>query len=377
MYFNDIIGQEKLKKQLIQNICSNRISHAQLFAESEGSGALGMALAYSRYINCKNPTQNDSCGTCPPCLKFNKIAHPDLHIFYPTAPSTPGTKNVSSKTYINQFREALLETHYLSLSKWYNHIGIEKKHAIINKDDCNEIIHLANLKTYESKYKIFIVWMAEKLYHSAAPKLLKILEEPPENTIFIFISHNPSQIPETILSRLQMISFPPLPSSEIKKALIEKHNCSEEIASQISFQASGNFTEALSQIHLAQPENSFYLFRNWMRACYKPSPSEIFSYTDEIASYGREEQKAFLQYGLKTINECLLINYNANKPLKLFEEESDFLLKFSKLVNHNNIVSVTNCFNDTIKYIGRNANSKIVIADLSYRMHKLLRYGSN
>ncbi len=376
MFFRDVIGQDKIKSQLINNVNNNRISHAQLFAEHEGAGALGMSLAYARYINCNERTPVDSCGVCSSCLKFNKISHPDLHIFFPTA-SSKDIKSANSKSYINKFREIVLESHYLPLSKWYDFIGIEKKHAIINVDDCNEIVHLANIKTYESKYRVFIVWIAEKLQYKAAPKLLKIIEEPHEKTIFIFITHEINQLPETILSRLQLIQFPPLDSSEVKKALIEKYNCSDELAADISFQASGNFIEAINQAHLNEPEEMFYLLRDWLRACYKIAPREIFSHIDKIASFGREKQKAFLKYGLKIYNQCLLINYGANKPLKVFEEESEFLLKFSKIVNNVNILPITDCFNEAVSNIERNASGKIVFADLSFKMYKLLQKRQN
>ncbi len=376
MFFKDIIGQDKIKKQLINNVNNNRISHAQLFAEQEGGGALGMAFAYARYINCNDRTEADSCGVCVSCLKFNKLAHPDLHIFFPTAP-TKDTNGVNSKSYIDKFREAVLDSHYMSLSKWYDHIGIEKKHAIINVNDCNEIIHLANIKTYESKYRIFVVWMAEKLQYRAAPKLLKIVEEPHDNTIFIFITHDPNQLPETILSRLQFIRFPPLGRQEIKNALIEKYGCSREVASNISFQASGNFSEALNQYQLSQPEEIFYLFRNWMRSCYNLKTEEIFDHIDKIASFGREKQKSFLKLGLKIINQCLMLNYNAIDSLKHFDEESGFLFKFSKKVNHKNIIPMANCLNEAISHIDRNANGKIVFADLSFKVHKFFKEGSN
>ncbi len=376
MLFKDIIGQEKIKDQLINNFNNNRISHAQLFVESEGGGALGMALAYARYINCSGRLPKDSCGTCPSCLKFNKLAHPDLHIFFPTA-SNKDNKDVSSKTYISQFREIVLESHYLTLAKWYDHIGIERKHAIINATDCNEIIRLTGIRTYESDYRIFIVWMSEKLQYNAAPKLLKVIEEPPDNTFFIFIAHDPELLPETIMSRLQHLNFPLLGNNEIKKALIEKYDCNEEVARDISFQASGNFIEALNQINLEKPEGTFFLLRDWLRACYSNKPKHIFSNVDAIASFGREKQKAFLNYGLKILDQCLLINYEATKPLKVFEEELEFLLKFSNVVNNVNIVPVTKCFNEAISHISRNANSKIVFADLSFKLHKLFKKAQN
>ncbi len=370
MFFNNIIGQDYIKEKLADNVKNNRISHAQLFYEQEGYGALGMAFAYARYLNCEAPKENESCGTCFSCLKYNKLAHPDLHIFFPVAPGKDG-KKVTSKTYINHFREAALESPYISISKWYKKIGIEKKQAIINADDCNEIVKLSLLKPYESKYKVFVIWIAEKLQYRAAPKLLKTIEEPPENNVFVFITYNPYHLPETINSRLQTIKFPPIKSEEIANTLSEKYECNKETAEKIASQSSGSFTQALNLHKLSEPDEFFFLLRDWLRSCYKLDPKEIFSAVNSISEFGREKQKHFLNYGLKIINESLRINYGEYTPIKMFEEELAFLNKFSKTINNKNIIQITKNFEESIKHIERNANSKIILADLSFKMYKL------
>src|SRR6056297_3365242 len=177
MFFKDILGQEIVKQKLIENAGKNRVSHAQLFLGSEGSGKMSLAIAYARFLSCKDPGIEDACGTCSSCIKFNKLAHPDVNFFYPIPSKKQGDRSLISKDFINQWREYLTISPYVSLNNWYNFIGMENKQGIINSDDCNEIIRVLGYKSYESKYKIIIIWMIERLYHAAAPKLLKILEE--------------------------------------------------------------------------------------------------------------------------------------------------------------------------------------------------------
>jgi len=220
MRFADIIGQEDVKKRLVQTVKESRVSHAQLFLGPEGSGKLALAVAYAQYINCTNKQGDDSCGECPSCVKYQKFIHPDLHFIYPTAK----IKNIDkpmSKDFIKQWRELLSETNsYINLPDWYSKIGIERKQAIINARDCNEIIKTLTYKSYESEYKVMIIWMVEKLFHSAAPKILKVLEEPPDKTLFLLVSENQDLIINTILSRTQLIKIGRLDDNNLSKALI-------------------------------------------------------------------------------------------------------------------------------------------------------------
>jgi DNA polymerase-3 subunit delta' len=282
MMFREVIGQTDIKQKLIQTVTDNRVSHAQLFFGSEGSGALALAIAYAQYINCNSRTETDSCGVCPSCIKYQKLIHPDLHFIYPIATTKSVTKKPLSKNFLNDWREILISNYYISLFDWLDHIGIENKQGIINAEDCNEVIKTLSLKSYEAEYKVMVIWMVEKLFHAAAPKLLKILEEPPEKTLFILVSENPDHVLPTILSRTQLIKVPKLSDTDIYYALVEKNNCEPSLARKISNSVNGNYKEALKLNDETDDENQYFnTFSQWMRLCFKQSIPEMYSWVEE------------------------------------------------------------------------------------------------
>ena len=373
MYFKDVIGHEHIIKKLISNINKKRISHAQLFWGQQGNGTLALALAYARYVQCRNKGDHDACGTCPSCLKFNKYEHPDLHFIFPSAPNKLHKEKVSSKLFLPDWRKMISHTPYFEYFDWLEALGIENKQAIINAEDCNDIIRNLGLKAYESPYKIVVIYMIEKLSYQAAPKLLKILEEPPDGTLFLLISDNKERIINTILSRTQILKVPQPGEEAIKKALTEKPGMDADTAGQIAFISGGVYTEALKLVkegdeHLAD----FNSFREWMRLCYKNEGGNILKWVEKTAQYGREKQKSFCQYGLRIFRMCLLYNYNANELIRLGGEELDFLEKFSRFIHHKNAITIAEAFNEAIFHIERNANPKILFADLSFKLHRLM-----
>jgi len=213
--FADVIGQQQVKSQLLKTVKNNRVSHAQLFLGQAGIGKLGLAIAYAQYINCTNKQEDDSCGVCPSCVKYEKLIHPDLHFIFPTA-TTERVEKPKSKDFVSEWRELILDRNgYISIADWYGKIGIERKRAIINARDCNDIIQTLSYKSFEAEYKVMIIWMVEKLFHSAAPKLLKILEEPPDKTLFILVAENQESMLKTILSRTQLIKVPFLQDDDL------------------------------------------------------------------------------------------------------------------------------------------------------------------
>ncbi|MFH1321736.1 MAG: hypothetical protein ABII90_13940 [Bacteroidota bacterium] len=228
MLFKEVIGQQSTKEQLIQTVKDNRISHAQLFLGPEGSGNLPMAIAYAQYISCEKRGDEDSCGICPSCYKYNKLAHPDLHFIYPVATTKEVPKDPTSAKFSDKWRQAISENPYLNLNQWYNQIDIANKQGIINAEDCNEIIKKLSLKTYESEFKVMIIWKPERLYHAAAPKLLKILEEPPQKTLFLLVAENQDQIIKTILSRTQLVKFRKIYDQDLQREMTTKFSLSEE-----------------------------------------------------------------------------------------------------------------------------------------------------
>ncbi len=374
MLFRDIIGHQAIKKQLIANINNKRISHTQLFLGPEGSGQLPLALAAARYMQCRQRQPEDACGTCPSCLKMQKLEHPDLHFFFPVAANQEHKKDVSSKLFYPHWRDILIHTPYFSYLQWLEKTGIENKQAIINAEDCNDIIRKLGLKTFDSPYKIVIIYMIEKLYHAAAPKLLKILEEPPENTLFMLIAENKEKILHTILSRAQIMKVPALHEEELEAALTDKHGLAEKDAKHIAMLASGSYTEALSLIHnLHEPSFDFEQLRNWMRLCFKNDVQNILIWVDTFSKSGREKQKSFLQYGIKMLRLCMMQNYKVESLIRLGGEEQQFIKGLAPYVNHKNILQVFEAFSQALFHIERNANPRVLFADLSFILVRQLR----
>ncbi len=375
MQFKDIIGQEKIKQRLIQTVKDNRISHAQLFLGPEGSEKLALAIAYAQYINCENKQDGDSCGVCPSCIKYNKLIHPDLHFIYPVANTKDVPEKPVSKNFIKNWRKFLIENDYhLSLNQWYKDIGIEKKQGIINADDCNEIIKTLSYKSYESEYKVMIIWMAERLYYSAAPKILKILEEPPDKTLFILVSENQDKIINTILSRTQLVKIPKLEKQDLLNALVSKYKINNKDAKRIVNLSNGNYIEALRLINSSEDEKYNYeIFTKWMRLCYKRDIIGINNIINSISKIGRERQKNFLNYALRIIRKCLLMNYSDENLILSDEEELYFIRNFSPFINSANCIQFNEEINKAIYHIERNANPSILFMDLSLTIIKLLK----
>ena len=363
MRFIEITGNEEIKRKLIQTVLDQRVSHAQLFFGPEDSSKLALAIAYAQFINCTNRmlipvlpeernqvdiihstpkerilwNQTDSCGICPSCVKYQKLIHPDLHFIYPISTTKKVTKKPQSKLFIEEWRRFLLENNFQSgLQGWFETIGIENKQGIINAEDCNEIITTLSYKSYESDFKVMIIWMVEKLYYAAAPKILKILEEPPEKTLFILVSEEPDQIIKTILSRTLMVKIPKSDSG--------KTGPNEEDSTY------------------------FETFRQWMLDCHFAKIPELITFASEITKTGREKQKSFLIYALKIIGFCASLNYRLQEPDGVEGEELKFIHKFSPFVKSGNLIEFNSLLNDAIYHIERNAHAPTLFLDLSLKI---------
>ncbi len=375
MFFRDVIGQESIIKRLIRQVSDNRISHAQLFLGSPDTGSVTLALAYARYIHCTDKQQDDACGKCLSCIKHDKLGHPDIHFFFPSAPNDEHKKDVSSKLFTDKWRSLIGNTSYFTYYQWLQKLGVENKQAIINAEDCNDIIKKLGMKSFESTYKIIFVYMIEKLFHSAAPKLLKVLEEPPLNTVFLMVSENRERILNTILSRSQIIKLPAPQENEVLQALTTTFGVEESKAKQIAFLSGGSITEAL---RLSQQDEEqladFDSFREWMRHCYRNDVTSIIRWVEITSKGGREKQKSFLLYGLKIFRMCMLKNYKLAGLVRLEGEEDTFLKGFAPFVNHKNTIQIVEAFDKAIMHLERNANPRILFTDLSFQLVRLL-YG--
>ncbi|MCE3259198.1 MAG: putative polymerase delta subunit [Bacteroidetes bacterium] len=370
MLYNSIVGQQEAKGRLLKMVNENRVPHALLFSGKEGSGNLAAALAFAQHLYCTQKTDNGACGTCISCNKVAKLIHPDLHFVFPIAKS----KDVkSSNDLLKEFREAFLAKPYLSLNDWFNELDAENKQPIIPVEESSDILRKLSYTSYEGSYKIMIIWQPEKMNAEAANKLLKILEEPPDQTIFVLVNTNPEQLLATILSRVQQIPFYSCSEKEIIDALIANYKVNEEVAKQTAILANGNYGEALEILNHADENVSFLNnFQAFMRLALKFDCAKAMQWIDENAASGRERQKQFFQYGLEVFRDSLMYNFGDKNLVRLSGQEKAFLEKFAPFVNRKNYERLVEEFNSNYYYIERNANPKILFMDLILKTNELI-----
>ncbi len=376
MLFSEIIGHEDLKKRLIQSVRESRVSHAQLFLGPEGSGKLPLAMAYAQYINCTNRSETDSCGVCPSCRKFMSLTHPDLHFVFPTATNKEVKQNPESDLFLGDWRSYLSDCQgYADLSDWFNKLDIENKQGVINVRDAATILRKLSFKAYESEYKIAIIWMAEKLNVQCANKLLKLIEEPPEKTLFILIAENQEELLTTIRSRCMLVKVPKIPMPELQDALVQKFACSPQEAYDAAALADGNWLMAQHFVKDKEDEKLYAnVFQKWMRYCFKGAVPELIDLVaNDIKPLGREKQKEFLEYGLNIFHNSLLFNNNMSNDVLLPADEKNFTKNFAPFINIKNVEQICGLFEESINQIERNGNASIIFADNSFKITKLLR----
>jgi len=377
MLFKHIAGQETVKQRLIHSVVQGRISHAQLFLGPEGCGKLALAVAYAQYLACENRGKSDACGTCPSCLKYEKLIHPDLHFVYPVSTTKTIAKDPISNDFIQEWRSALLDNPYLSLSQWFERIGIENKQGLISRKESHEMIRILNLKSFESEYKVMIIWMPEKMNQVAANKVLKILEEPPPKTLFILVSENTHTFLPTILSRTQIVKIPRVDDQSMTESLKENDMLTPEALQNIVKLANGNYLMARNLLY-EREENALYLnqFTAMMRLTYGGKIPDILQWIDDLVARGREKQKHFLLYATRMIRENFMLNLmagNDREVIYLTEKEEEFSKNFSPFVREKNVAHIVDELNEAFANISANANSRIVLFDLCMKIMRLIK----
>ena len=379
MQFSEILGQEHIKSHLTKSADLGRIPHAQLFIGPEGSGTLSMAIAYAQYLICSN-TNGENKGLNEACnLKFHKNSHPDLHFIYPTVSTEDIKTKPKSIDFISEWRQFLELNKYGSLFDWYQILGIKNKQGEIRVDDAQEILKLLALKSFEGGYKIMIIWMADKLNIAASNKLLKLLEEPTDKTVFILIAENEEDIIQTIRSRCQVLHFNGLPEKVIADALILNKNIESKKEYKIAHQAQGNYNKALQ---LLQPDSETTFFEkwfvDWVRAAFRAKGNaaaiqDLIQWSEQIASLGRETQKKFLHFCIDMFRQALLLNYQTPNLVYIEPQVEKFKLEnFAPFVNGNNINEIFKELSDAMYHIERNGNAKIILTDLSIKLTRLI-----
>ena len=372
MQFKELIGQKEVKSQLLHTAIEGRVSHAQLFLGPEGSGNLAMALAYAQFLVCENKTTTDSCGTCPACIKSRKLIHPDITFSFPMSPNAKEKKKICLD-FIADFREAVMENPYLSYNDWVTTMDAENKQGSINTDEAADIVRRLGFKSVEGGYKICILWYPESLNASAANKLLKIIEEPPDQTLFILVAENHEHILSTITSRTQLVKLFSITDEEMCTALVLRHRLSADEARRIAHLAGGNYNEALFLLDEARGDDYNMQFLEWMRYCLKLRVTDLSKFSEEMAALSREQQKVFLQHALHIARECLLLNYGDSTMIRLSPDELESFKKFAPFVNKNNADDFVEEINRAHFHLERNANAKILFTDLSFALHRILQ----
>lgn len=381
MLFSEALGQEKIKKRLIESFQAGRTAHAQIFLGKEGNGALALALGYAQYLLCENPNIEDSCGTCSGCRKTEQLAHSDLHFSYPIIDS----KGISTD-FIKEWRQAVLENPYLNINQWLEKLGADNQKGNISKAECTSVIQRLSFKPIEGKYRIMIFWMPEYLGNEGNV-LLKLIEEPRPNTIFIFVAEEEDKILNTILSRCQLVVVPRLDDEQIAQELVKSYQLAPEKAATIAYLAEGNYNKAQALIHEVD-DNNTPIFVDWLRTCYQGNPQEMVLWVEGIVNgthpkkdffikMGRKDQMAFLQYALYFLNEFLHLQISGGQlKVRLQKTELATAQNMLKIIGIQQLQKLIKLFDDTIFHIERNAHPKILFLDASIQIHHILRQPS-
>ena len=367
--FKDVIGQASVKQHLVELVHSNRLSHALLFLGQEGSGALPLALAFAQFVVCENPKEADACGICPPCSKARQLIHPDIHYSYPVIPKKAGDKPVSTD-YGAEWREFVTQYPYGNAYDWLQFIGAENKQGNITAQECNDIIHKLSLKSFESGYKILLLWMPEYLGNEGN-KLLKLIEEPPANTLFLLVAENESLILPTILSRTQLVKVPLPETADIEQALIERAGLDPGKARQTAVLCEGNYHEALQLIRHAE-EDWQGVLREWLNAILKNGPIAQVKWIDEISKSGRERQKQFLRYFDHILEQAVRLRYIEEGGVAIPDGERDIALRLNKIADIGQQKAIIGELDRAAYYIERNAHAKMLFHALTIKLYHIL-----
>ena len=371
MYFKDIIGQKGLVAQLCRMVDENRLAHALMFTGPLGNGKLPVAVALARYILCRDRRNGDACGCCPSCVKMDKLVHSDLHFVFPVKKKKGSSSDSApvSDDYISEWREIFLKEPYFSYSDWLEMLDVENQQPMIYEKESSEILRKLSLKSREGGWKIVIMWLPEKMKEACSNKLLKILEEPPAETLFLLVAESTEHILPTILSRTQRVEIPRIASDDIATALQCRYALDADTARSVAQQSGGDWEKAESMLRVDNDKKIYLeLFMTLMRMAYKRDIMAMKQWSEQVAALGRERQKGLLEYCQRMIRENFIMNFRRNEMLYLTPEERNFSVNFSPFVNENNIFGIVEEISEAQKHVEQNVNAKMIFFDMALRM---------
>ena len=368
MKFSDVIGQEEVKQRLRQMVAEERVPHALMFCGPRGSGKMALALAFASYLLCRDRHDGDSCGACPQCAMTAKLEHPDLHFSEPVIrPSGTGSEHkMSSEDFAAEWRGLLLQGPYFTLEQWLAAMGAANQQAQMGVGESDALSRALSLKSSQGGYKVAILWLPERMNAECANKMLKLLEEPPQATVFILVCEEPGMLIDTIKSRAQRIDVRRIADEDIERALVERRGIDTDSAHRIARAAGGSWLGALEELAAGSEKKEFLdMFISLMRLAYMRKIKELRKWSDTAAALGRERQRRMLEYFLRLVRENFMYNFRNPQLCYMTRDEENFAHNFSPYVNEANVLEISAMMNRAIRDIGQNANAKLVFFDMA------------
>ena len=372
MRYADVIGHEALGSKLRESVRSGRVAHAQLFEGREGAGALALARAHAQYLTCEQPSSQDSCGQCSSCKAHAKVQHPDVHWCFPFF-KADGQEKATSEPHQGTWREAMIEGAYLGVEDWLDRLGADRKQLFISVDEALEVNRKLGLKAFHGGWKIWICWLPEMMRVDTANKFLKLMEEPTDQTVMLFVTEHPDRLLSTIRSRVQRIHVPSLSTEEAVHGLTAQWGMEPALAQSMAHVTDGNVAQALRMARAGESQPDLDRFSAWMRACWSRDGRAMVEGSEAFATLGREGQKRFLHYALHLVRQSIVGHFGAKSLVRLTQPEQSFLANFSKFIHHDNVLELRQALEDAHGDVAGNVNGKLVFVDLSLRVHRLLR----
>ena len=374
--FEQVIGQREVQERLMQMVNEDRLPHAIMLCGPQGTGKLALAVGFAKVLLAEKV--NSMFADAPeyvesPMLK--NLEHPDLHFTYPTIklPSMGSDHKPISDDFAREWHELMIASPYFTMNEWLEQMGGENQQAIITAGESDELVRKLSLKSSQGGYKVSLIWLPERMNIECANKILKLLEEPPSQTVFIMVCQEPDKLLETIRSRVQRIDVKKIADGDVKQALMEKRGLTEDMAQRISRMANGNWLKALEMLS-ADSENELFLdmFQSLMRLAYQRKVKDLKAWSEQMGAMGREKQKRFLEYFLRLIRENFMYNFQNEELCYMTQREEEFSKNFARFINEANILAISDLANLAIRDIGQNANAKIVFFDMALKMIVLL-----
>ena len=367
MTWSEVIGQEEAKERLMQMVSEDRLPHAMMLCGPVGSGKLALAIAFGcQLLDDGKPSSK---------AMLDKLEHPDLHFTYPTIklPSMKSDYKPVSDDFAKEWHELVMQSPYFTMEEWMEAMGGENQQAIITAGESDDLVRKLSLKSSQGGYKVSIIWLPERMNIECANKLLKLIEEPPQQTVFIMVSEEPEKLLETIRSRVQRIDIRKTDNDAIRQALIERRGIDEDSAQRISRLANGNWLAAIEELQ-ADSEKGLFLdmYKNLMRLAYQRKIKDLRKWSEQMAAMGREKQRRWLTYFLRMTRESFVYNFREQDLNYMTADEEAFAQNFARFINENNILPISDLANLAIRDIGQNANAKIVFFDFALQIIVLL-----